>query len=207
MPFDRVILVGHSQGSGIAILEAATYHDIDGVILTSTAHLLSALVTANAFATSLHPVTLDPQLRKNGSDPGYLTTKPGKRESLFYVTRNADPQVIATDEATKDQVSFAGAGTVIVFGFLGPASRGIDVPVLLALGENDAVFCGFLARDCSSAETLRKQEAPYFGPAAELSTYVLPKSGHVIALHKNAGEYREATRSWLRARFGARDQQ
>ncbi|HEX4102672.1 MAG TPA: alpha/beta hydrolase, partial [Pseudonocardiaceae bacterium] len=89
----------------------------------------------------------------------------------------------------------------ILFDFLGPTSRGINVPVLLAVGEKDVIFCGFVARDCSSAEALRKGEAPYFSPAAELSTYVLPGSGHSIALHKNAGEYREATRAWLRARF------
>ncbi|HEV7452074.1 MAG TPA: hypothetical protein VGO16_11950 [Pseudonocardiaceae bacterium] len=77
----------------------------------------------------------------------------------------------------------------------------------MAVAEKDIVFCGFLGRDCSSAEALRKEEALYFGPAAELSTYVLPESGHAITLHKNAGEYREATRAWLRARFGTRDQQ
>jgi hypothetical protein len=91
---------------------------------------------------------------------------------LFYATRNADPQVIATDEA------------------------------LLAVGEKDVLFCSFLASNCSSAEILRKQEAPFYGPAAELSTYVPPESGHSIALHKNADEYREATRAWLRDRFG-----
>ncbi len=200
--FERVILVAHSLGSGVAALEAATYHDVDGVILTSLTHLVSALVLAKVFTMSATPAALDPQLRKNGSDPGYLTTKPGHREWLFYVTRNADPQVIATDEATKDQISSLGLGTVIVRDFLGPTSRGIDVPVLLAVGEKDVVLCGFLARDCSSAEALRKQEALYFGPAAELSTYVLPEAGHTIGLHKNAGEYREATRAWLRARFG-----
>jgi hypothetical protein len=70
------------------------------------------------------------------------------------------------------------------------------------VGDKDFFFCGFLARDCSSAEALRKGEALYFSPAAQLSTYVLPESGHSIALHKNSGEYREATRAWLRARIG-----
>jgi pimeloyl-ACP methyl ester carboxylesterase len=204
---DRVVLAGHSLGSGVAILEAATYHDVDGVILTGMTHLVSALTLVKALTIHLYPVTLDPQLRKNSNDPGYLTTRPGQREPLFYATRDADPQVITTDEATKDRVPISGTGAVTVFDFFGPASRGVDVPVLLAVGEKDAIFCGFLARDCSSAETLRKGEAPYFGPAAELSTYVLPESGHAMALHKNADEYREATRAWLRAQFGTRDQQ
>ena len=199
--FDRVVLVGHSLGSGVVTVEAATYHDVDGVILTGTSHLASALEVVKSLTIYLHPVTLDPQLRKNGSAPGYFTTRPGLRGPVFYVARNADPQVIATDEATKDQAAALGVGTALMSGNLGPASRDIDVPVLLAVGEKDFAFCGFLARDCSSAEALRKQEAPYFSPAAKLSTYVLAESGHSIALHKNAGEYREATRAWLREQF------
>jgi pimeloyl-ACP methyl ester carboxylesterase len=200
--FDRVVLVAHSLGSGVATLEAATYHDVDGVILTGATHQQPPVNLAKVFATGVHPVTLDPQLSKNGSDPGYITTKPGQRVTFSYSTENADPQVIATDEATKDQASLAAVATGEVLGLLGPTSRGIDVPVLVAVGEKDIVFCGFLGRDCSSAEALRKGEAPYFSPAAELSTYVLPGAGHALALHKNAGEYREATRAWLRARLG-----
>ncbi|MGH3896676.1 MAG: alpha/beta hydrolase, partial [Pseudonocardiaceae bacterium] len=201
--FDRVILVGHSLGSGVATLEAATYHDVDGVILTSATHQQPPVELAKIFTMRVHPVTLDPRLSKNGSDSGYITTRPGQREPVTYSPRNADPQVIATDEATKDQASLAAVAIGEVLGLLGPTSRLVDVPVLLAIGEKDVVFCGFLARDCSSAEALRKGEAPYFSPAAELSTYVLPEAGHAMALHKNASEYREATRSWLRERFGA----
>lgn len=200
--FDRVILVGHSVGAGLVTLEAATYHDVDGVILAATTHLASPVELAKGLAFHVHPVTLDPQLRKYGSDPGYVTTRPGGREPLFYETSNADPQVIAADEATKDQTAVVSLGTIAVFDTLGPTSRGIDVPVLLAIGDRDFAFCGFLARDCSSAEALRKQEAPYFGPAAELTTYILPGAGHAIALHKNSHEYREATRTWLRAKLG-----
>jgi hypothetical protein len=64
-------------GSGITTLEAATYHDVDGVILTSTTHLPSALELAKGLALYVHPVAWDPQLRKNGSDPGYVTSRPG----------------------------------------------------------------------------------------------------------------------------------
>jgi pimeloyl-ACP methyl ester carboxylesterase len=106
--FDRVVLAGHSLGSGVAILEAATYHDVDGVILTGMTHLVSALTLVKALTIHLYPVTLDPQLRKNSNDPGYLTTRPGQREPMFYETRDADPQVITTDEATKDRVPAGG---------------------------------------------------------------------------------------------------
>jgi pimeloyl-ACP methyl ester carboxylesterase len=198
--FNRIILVAHSIGSGVATLEAATYHDVDGVILTGTSHLVSPLAVVNGPTVYTHPVILDPQLHRRGSDPGYFTTRPGFRP-VFYEAGDADPQVIAADDATKDQLSILGFGLVLTFGNEGPASLGIKVPVLLVVGEKDALFCGFLSRDCSSAEVLRKQEAPYYSPAAHLSTYVLPGAGHSIALHENAGEYREATRAWLRTWF------
>lgn len=199
--FDRVVLVGASVGSGVVTLEAATYHDVDGVILTAATHLPSALELAKGLALYVQPVTADPKFRKNGSDPGYVTTRPGGREPLFYVASNADPEVIATDETTKDQASALGLGTVAVSGIVGPTSRSINVPVFLAVGEKDVLFCGFLASDCSSADALRKQEAPFYDAAAELSTFILPESGHSIALHKNADKYRDATRAWLRAQF------
>jgi pimeloyl-ACP methyl ester carboxylesterase len=120
---------------------------------------------------------------------------------VFYEASDADPQVIAADEATKDQISILGFGLVLTLGNEGPASLGINVPVLLAVGDKDSRFCGFLARDCSNAEVLRKQEAPYYSPAAHLTTYVLHGLGHSLALHKNAAEYREATRAWLRTWF------
>jgi pimeloyl-ACP methyl ester carboxylesterase len=197
--FDRVVLVGHSLGAGIATLEAATYHDVDGVILTGVTHLPPLPPQVTFFTSTVYPVDLDPQLRRNGSDPGYFTTRPGQRAPAFYVTRNADPRVIATDEETKDQAAISEIVTETAVDIIGSTSLGIQVPVLLAVGSDDFFFCGFLARDCSSADALRKGEALYFSPAAHLSTYVLLESGHSIALHKNSGEYREVTRAWLRA--------
>jgi hypothetical protein len=68
-----------------------------------------------------------------------LSASPAAAASpVFYEASDADPQVIATDDATKDQPSLIGFGMVLTFG----------------------------------------DEIP-----------------------ENAGEYREATRAWLRARF------
>ncbi|MGH7868958.1 MAG: alpha/beta hydrolase, partial [Candidatus Dormibacteraceae bacterium] len=103
-----------------------------------------------------------------------------------------------------DQVSVPGMGTVAVFGIMLPmTTHGINVPVFQAVGEDDILFCGpFALRDCSSAEKLRAQEAPYYSAAAKLTTFVLPKAGHSLALHKNAALYRDATRAWLWQQLG-----
>jgi hypothetical protein len=59
---------------------------------------------------------MPPKLATALGDPLYFTTKPGARAGLFYAMENTDPRVIEADEATKDQVSVPGMGTVAVFG-------------------------------------------------------------------------------------------
>ncbi|MFB9908549.1 alpha/beta fold hydrolase [Allokutzneria oryzae] len=202
--FTKVIMIGHSVGSGIVAYAAAKYKDVDGVGLTGITHLPALPVLGVGAGLGLHPTLLDPLLGSRGSDPLYFATRPGARGPLFYAADDADPKVIAADEATKDQVSVPGMGTVAVFGIILPATLGINVPVFQAVGEKDILFCGLLAlRDCSSAKALHPQEAPYYSKEAKLETYVLPKAGHSLGLHKNADEYRDATRTWLNKHFGA----
>ncbi|WP_043725751.1 alpha/beta hydrolase [Kutzneria sp. 744] len=199
--FGKVVIVGHSVGSGIVASEASTYKDVDGVILTGVTHIPSIPALGLGAALGLIPAFLSSV--QNPGDPLYFTTKPGARAPLFYNTADADPQVIAADEATKDQVSVPGMGTVAVFGIVVPVTLGINVPVFQAVGSQDVLFCGLLAlRDCSSASSLRAQEAPFYSSAAKLSVYVLPSAGHSLALHRNAGGYRDATRAWLGSTLG-----
>ncbi|RSM38241.1 alpha/beta hydrolase [Amycolatopsis balhimycina DSM 5908] len=203
VPFAKVVIVGHSVGSGTVAAEASTYHDVDGVVLTGITHLPALPVLALGAALGLQPAFADEQPAHLGSDPLYFTTKPGARAGLFYAAGDADPGVIAADEATKDQVSVPGMGTVALFGIVLPATWGIAAPVFQVVGEKDVLFCGLLAlRDCSDAGVLRAQEAPYYADPSKLSMYVLPGAGHSVALHENAGEYRDATRSWLQNRLG-----
>lgn len=199
--FGKVVIAGHSVGSGIVAFEAATYHDVDGVILTGITHVPSVPALTAGAGTGLEPAFLDRKFA--GAGPAYFVTKPGARAGLFYAKNDSDAQVIAADEATRDEVSAPGMATVAVFGIVSPATAGITVPVFQAVGGSDVLFCGVLAlRDCSTAASLRAQEAPYYGAAASLTTYVLPGAGHSLALHENAAEYRDATRAWLTSRLG-----
>ncbi|MFD9698452.1 alpha/beta hydrolase [Lentzea sp. NPDC059081] len=201
--YEKVVIVGHSVGSGIVAAEAATYHDVDGVVLSGMTHLPAVPVLALGAALGLQPVFLDDVLAQLGSDPLYFTTRPGARAGLFYAADDAEQLVVNADELTKDQVSVPGMGTVAVFGIVLPTTYGIDVPVFQAVGSADVLFCGLLAlRDCSGAESLRAQEAPYYRPEAQLRTFVLPGAGHSLALHRNAEDYRDATRSWLSSKLG-----
>jgi pimeloyl-ACP methyl ester carboxylesterase len=119
------------------------------------------------------------------------------RGEMYYGPADLDPLTVQADESrAKDQVSATSLLDIISVGLVSPVSLSIDVPVLLVNGTHDTGFCG-LIRDCSSAEKLRAQEAPYFSPAAQLSVYVLADSGHSVALAVNSPEYRKVTRDWL----------
>jgi hypothetical protein len=69
-----------------------------------------------------------------GLDPGYLTTQPNARGSMFYHLVNADPSVIDVDETTKEVVTATEADEFGVYSV--PAvSLLIDAPVVSVVGR------------------------------------------------------------------------
>jgi len=193
-PFAKVLLVGHSLGSAVVWIEAGTYHDVDGVIITGLVHHMNNISLAGIFS-SFYPAALDPRFAGAGYGVGYLTTEPGTRGRDFYYLPDADPGVVATDEATKETTTTGEAATfapVLVDGI----SALITVPVLLVVGQQDSIVCGLLATDCSSASTVRQAETPYYSPQAQLQVSVIPNSGHDLNLHKAASLWFAAATSW-----------
>jgi pimeloyl-ACP methyl ester carboxylesterase len=195
--FDTVVLAGHSMGSGVTILEAATYHDVDGVILTGTTHSMNLVALAAVFVDGVRPALLDPVLAQRGSDPGYVTTMPGTRR-LFHDPGLVAAGVLAADEATKDQVPATVVPDLLTLAFTSPLSVGITVPVLIANGQSDSLFCAF---SCASEDTLLAAEAPFFSPAAHLAVHLTPQAGHSVALSTNAPDHRQAIRAWMTKHF------
>lgn len=194
-PFSKVITGGHSLSSGVAVIEASTHHDVDGVLLTGFSHSLNLLGTLGVVAT-YYPAAGDPQFAGKGYDPGYLTTRPGTRAGDFYGAGDYDPAVLATDEATKEVFSLTEYPDGLV-STLPPATNLIDVPVLVVNGSEDRLCLNA----CASTATLAAAEAPYFGAAARLRTFVLPGSGHSVNLALNTTAYQAAVRDWMASMF------
>jgi pimeloyl-ACP methyl ester carboxylesterase len=192
--FPRVVLVSHSMGTALAWNEAASYHDVNGLIATGNVHIPSAVDAATA-VSSLSPAFLDPKFAPMGLDPGYLTTKPGTRGLYFYNEADADPAVIAADEALKDTVTATYQATYFAEDIDLDTSR-IQVPVLIAVGQDDSIMCGTGGTNCSTSTTLLNAEAPFYNPAACLQSYVLPRAGHDINLSLNAQSFFGAAARW-----------
>ncbi|MEU1981172.1 alpha/beta fold hydrolase [Nocardia sp. NPDC019395] len=189
--FDTVVTGGHSLSSGVAVLEATTHHDVDGVLLTGYSHGLNVPGALGVIST-YQPADRDPAFAGRGYDTGYLTTRPGTRERSFHGAETSDPRVVAVDEATKDVF----AATEYPDGLtstLPPMSTDITAPVLVVNGSAD-VLCSSV---CADTATLQAAETPHFSPAARLRTFVLPGSGHSVNLARNTGEYQAAVREWM----------
>ncbi|MDQ3786739.1 MAG: alpha/beta hydrolase, partial [Actinomycetota bacterium] len=101
--FDKVVLVGHSIGSATATIEAATYRDVDGVVITGLTHHVNVPGAVPVF-TTLIPAALDPKLTSYGLDLGYLTTTAGSRYGSFHTPGDTEPGAVDFDETTKDVV-------------------------------------------------------------------------------------------------------
>ena len=194
--WSRVVLVGHSLGSIISIQQAATYHDVDGLVVTGFLHTYGPGLPA--LLLNLYPAALDPRFASLGLDLGYLTTQPGARGPTFYYLPNADPAVVALDEQTKE---LGTSGELAEFALVDTAltSLQVDAPVLTVMGRYDTIFCGLTAcGDLLSGTTL---EPAAYAPAAELEIVVVPQAGHDLNLQKNAPTTYAAICDWLDERF------
>lgn len=190
--FNRVLLVGHSFGSIVSVAEASQYADVDGLILTGFLHNLNPNAL-NEFSNDFYPAQLDPHFSQENLLPDYLTTRPNTRQLLFYYEPNAEAQVIALDEATKDTQTYDELITA-ESDVSSDISKQINVPVLVVVGQYDNIVCSGII--CDSAANLTEAEAPYYSVSASLMTFVLPQAGHNINLHQNAREWYKVAIQW-----------
>jgi len=204
--FAKVIEVGHSMGSNLAWLEAGTYHDVAGVIITGSTHFPGGLLPA--LEHDIHPAIDDPEFAHSGLDTGYITTIPGVRGKYFYTPSDSNPAVIAADEASKDVVSLTALAGVLGE-ITSDISAQITVPVVVIMGASDALNCGPISStqtlNCGSPAAIVQNEGPLYSPHADLHACSVPLSGHDINLALNHRlEERDAI-AWSREYVGQRD--
>jgi pimeloyl-ACP methyl ester carboxylesterase len=190
----RVALVAHSLGSLTSIQEAATYGDVDGVVLTGLSHTLTP-VLGEALA-ALYPASLDPRFAGIPIPDGYLTSQPGQRD-VFYQAPFYDPQVLALDEQTKETTTTGELATAVpALGLSGE----VHTPVIVVVGNFDLAFCN--EPSCSASGSLAGE--PAFYPAdACAETAIIPDSGHDLNLHFNAPLTYDTVLEWLDRRVGS----
>ncbi len=121
-----VVLLGPSAGGDIALVEAGTYHDVDGLIVVSnTSQLQPALfqVDFNAFF----------------AQGPYFDFGVEFRTDFFYYKPFALPFIIDLDNATRALVPRAEIGSALA-NVAAPFRGQVSSPVLLLQAEHDAIF-------------------------------------------------------------------
>lgn len=191
--FARVVGIGHSYGSVIWMAEAATYHDVDALVLTGLLHDIS-VDEMTQFVTDLYPAADDPKFTATAPPDGYLTTRPGSRSAYFLDPRTAVRGASGWDEQTKTtatsgELTFTPADELAY-------SQAITVPVLFAVGSADALFCG-PGQPCAAPADICQRERAAFPPGAALSAVTVPETGHSINLHRAAPLAFAAITDWL----------
>ena len=198
-PFRRVVLVGHSFGSDIALREAAAYADVSGLVITGW--LTAGNLAGHLRVRSSYETGIAQEARFGGVSlpAGYVTTRPGTRGADFYNTAYASAAVMAEDESLKQPVTSGELATVAA-----PVphamTRRIHVPVLLAVGQDDALNCNSAipGLSCAGAAAVLARERGNYSPQACLQAYVLPRAGHSMNLHPDAPAWFAAATRWAR---------
>ncbi|GGU66409.1 alpha/beta hydrolase [Lentzea flava] len=191
--FEKVIVAGHSIGSAMAMIEAGTYHDVDGVLVTGFTHKMNYITVVPVLANMIPA----------GLDLGYLTTMPDTRYNAFHKPGPLVDGAISFDESTKDVFAATEAvDTILLNTVIIPVSRNINVPVLLVVG-NDFHFCGddfpLMGSDCSSPAALKADEGQFFPSVPRLDTFILNGYGHSINYAPNASDYHAVVATWSKS--------
>jgi hypothetical protein len=132
---------------------------------------------------------MDPKFLKLKLDDGYYTSVDNVNgqlgQSIYYYAPDADPAVIAHDQALKGTFGLNELlqGLDIVPTTL---SLGIKVPVKVIVGDKDIFGCQPDAVDCSSQQSVYNFEKPFYSPQACLSVTLIKNAGHVLNLEVKA---------------------
>lgn len=180
------------MGARTWILEAATYGDVDSLILAdalsdSNTEYLDVLRAQTVAASSL------PQFA--GLPDGYRTIT---RRDLFYDTALADPAVIARDaEIGMDTGTIGQISTLPVGDQLRQYSQSITVPVLIVVGSQDANSCNpAIGLSCADSDAVIEREATSYSSTSCLGAFVLD-AGHNTNLHPAARTWYRYANWWL----------
>jgi pimeloyl-ACP methyl ester carboxylesterase len=181
--FSKLALVGHSAGGFMVEAEAASFKDVDALILAGFGNTGPGLPAYAAFGRA----TLDCNLTPLPGNYAFF----GKTDADFKAAHfaNADPAVVDAVTAMRAPDpcgDFAGAPASIVADVLGANS--IKGPVLIVDGADDALF----------PPPAGDNEKLLFTGNPDVTLVTLPGTGHAVTLGRTAPRFRSVVGDWLR---------
>jgi pimeloyl-ACP methyl ester carboxylesterase len=177
MPIQRIALAGHSTAGFVAMAEAYSYEDLDGLIVVSSGEFVSPRVPA---------AVSEQQARCVFSADGYALIEGTDDEAAQDFFHDADPAVIADTVAHRPRDSCGGLLNSPVDVIADAALlRTIHVPVLVIAGADDAFFPD------------PESEGKLFRGSQDVEASRLQDTGHAITLGHTAPVFRAVVAEWL----------
>jgi pimeloyl-ACP methyl ester carboxylesterase len=181
--FRRIALVGHSAAGFMSEVSAASYRNIDALILAGFSNAPTGVATYQAFTQSI----IDCQTAPLPGNYAYF----GKTDADFRAGHlyNVDPAVAKAVTAMRAPDPCMDTGSAIpAVAFDALRNGTIKVPVLIVNGANDALFP-------PPDGNLEKQ---LFAGNHDLTQTTLPDTGHAVTLGRTAPRFRSVVGGWLR---------
>lgn len=179
--FKQIALVGHSNGSLTSIYSTGTYHDCDALVTTAWEH-------------PPHPLPFDPEEVLEQASTPYLPARTFSKDfhaAAFYHLPSTDPDVFDFDYnhgvAIQARAQFLDLFRVGL-DTAGSRSRQVTVPVLVQLGDFDAL----------QPSSYLAPEPDYYPEASSVTLQYLENMGHNINGHINHLQSWQGIDQWLR---------
>lgn len=188
--FNRVIVNGHSMGGMVAWHVAVHPTPADAVIVSGVGHDLSSMAMDAVF-NALQPVEEHPCFGLgSGLEPGYfikrLSSELPTSGHDFYTTLFQDTVMLAELHAIKPDSEDYGI------------TRGIRVPVLFALGQQDLRWCTTTG-DCATDPVFVDEPGKYLEDT-DFTAFIVPEAGHLINKDPGAIFFFEKAILWMQSR-------
>lgn len=195
--FTRIVLVGHSVGTAIAVLTTGT---IPGI---------ADFLVATGWSFAPHVVPLSEELIAAALATPYIRFPPQVREELFYFTPSARPSVIEFDNRfLADQFSRGvlveglpllealALGDIQAIQDISRVNK-VNIPVLVQLGRFDVL----------APPLLPEVEARLYSSSPDVSVDILERMGHSFNFHRNRFESWKGINQWIEERLEPRNKQ
>jgi len=190
-PFERVVLVGHSLGSVVAGVAAASHHSADAVVLTGYLPVDHGEAVEDQFLEEAFVPAVEalPHLR-GLVDDDYLAARPATRQQHMFRLDAVDSDILAVDYDIRGATSrgeLRGGWTA------GTQVLRTGIPTLSLVGQYD-VLVQDPATDKDSFESVERIRGAC---PPNFDFDVVPDTGHCLNLHRNAPATFERLDAWL----------
>jgi pimeloyl-ACP methyl ester carboxylesterase len=152
----KVVLLGPSAGADIALVEAGTYHDVDGLIIVSN-------------TSQLQPELFNVDFNAFFAQGDYFDFGVDFRTQFFYAQPFAPRRIIALDNATRSLVPRAEIASALAGASAAFRSQ-VTAPVLLLQADHDEIF-------------IPVDDSALFSASPDVDFTLLRAAGHKLFQH------------------------